>query len=66
MVVGDSNLVKEFAHGHRVDDTVSEGMVGWSKLDDSVFAARVVGGSGGGSEEGDSEDHCCKLISKQV
>ena len=66
MVVGDSNLVKEFAHGHRVDDTVSEGMGGWSKLDDSVFAARVVGGSGGGSEEGDSKDHCFKLISKQV
>ena len=54
MVVGDSNLVKEFAHGHRVDDTVSEGMGGWSKLDDSLFAARVVVGSGGGSEEGDS------------
>ena len=51
-----------FAHGHRVDDTVSEGMVGWSKLDDSLFAARVLGGSGGGSEEGDSEDHCCKLL----
>ena len=62
MVVGDSNLVKEFARCHRVDDTVSEGMGGWSKLDDSLFAARVVVGSGGGSEEGDSEDHCCKLL----
>ena len=66
MVVGDSNLVKEFARGHRVDDTVSEGMGGWSKLDDSLFAARVVVGSGGGSEEGDSEDHCCKLFFKQI